>query len=71
VDEKAQFCSACHAFTAVSLNCFDCHATVPDAGGRPAMSAAGSTRFAWHPSLAGVGAQAQTPQPAAEGEGTP
>lgn len=25
-----QFCSACHAFAAVKVNCFDCHASVPN-----------------------------------------
>jgi len=29
VDAKGQFCHACHAFTAIGMNCFDCHATVP------------------------------------------
>ena len=28
----AQFCSACHAFAAVKVNCFDCHASVPNGG---------------------------------------
>jgi hypothetical protein len=27
-----QFCSACHAFAAVKVNCFDCHAGVPNGG---------------------------------------
>lgn len=27
-----QFCSACHAFAAVRVNCFDCHASVPNGG---------------------------------------
>jgi hypothetical protein len=25
-----QFCNACHAFAAVAVNCFDCHAGVPN-----------------------------------------
>jgi hypothetical protein len=32
VDRKGQFCQACHAFAAVGMNCFDCHATVPSQG---------------------------------------
>lgn len=32
VDQKGQFCKACHAFAAVGMNCFDCHATVPSHG---------------------------------------
>jgi hypothetical protein len=27
-----QFCGACHAFAAVTVNCFDCHASVPNGG---------------------------------------
>lgn len=33
-----QFCSDCHAYAAVAVNCFDCHASVPNGG---AVSAAG------------------------------
>ncbi|WP_373508301.1 sulfur reduction protein DsrJ [Thiocapsa sp.] len=29
IHRKDEFCGACHAFTAVNLNCFDCHASVP------------------------------------------
>ena len=29
VDGKGQFCSSCHAFAAVHLDCFQCHSTVP------------------------------------------
>ena len=27
-----QFCGACHAFAAVKVTCFDCHASVPNGG---------------------------------------
>ncbi|WPL14214.1 MULTISPECIES: cytochrome c3 family protein [Thiorhodovibrio] len=30
VSNHGQFCNACHETAAVTLNCFDCHATVPD-----------------------------------------
>lgn len=30
VNDPGQFCNACHVSAAVTLNCFDCHATVPD-----------------------------------------
>lgn len=30
ISDKGQFCAACHAYTAVNMNCFDCHATVPE-----------------------------------------
>ncbi|MCG6941756.1 MAG: sulfur reduction protein DsrJ [Thiohalocapsa sp.] len=29
VNAKHQFCNACHSYAAVTVNCFDCHATVP------------------------------------------
>lgn len=32
VNAPDQFCNACHAYAAVKLNCFDCHATVPNGG---------------------------------------
>lgn len=30
VNQPQQFCAACHAYAAVKINCFDCHATVPE-----------------------------------------
>lgn len=30
IDDKGQFCAACHNYAAVTLNCFDCHATIPE-----------------------------------------
>ena len=32
VNAPGQFCAACHAFTAVTIDCFECHATRPDSG---------------------------------------
>jgi len=29
IDKSGQFCSSCHHYAAVEMNCFDCHATVP------------------------------------------
>lgn len=29
VNDEGQFCYSCHNFAAVTVNCFDCHATVP------------------------------------------
>ncbi|HED13690.1 MAG TPA: Hdr-like menaquinol oxidoreductase cytochrome c subunit [Gammaproteobacteria bacterium] len=29
INEKGQFCSSCHEYTAVKIDCFECHATVP------------------------------------------
>ena len=30
INAPEQFCAACHTFTSVSIDCFDCHATTPD-----------------------------------------
>ncbi len=30
VDAEGEFCAGCHAYTAVSLDCFECHATRPE-----------------------------------------
>ncbi|HYN77361.1 MAG TPA: sulfur reduction protein DsrJ [Lamprocystis sp. (in: g-proteobacteria)] len=32
IDGRDQFCGACHAFSAVNLACFGCHASVPKGG---------------------------------------
>lgn len=33
VDAKDQFCSSCHEFVATKIDCFSCHAAVPDGQG--------------------------------------
>lgn len=30
INRPDQFCGACHAYAAVDLNCFDCHASIPN-----------------------------------------
>jgi len=30
VNDEGQFCAGCHEYTGVMLNCFQCHATVPE-----------------------------------------
>ncbi|ESQ10537.1 MAG: hypothetical protein N838_18780 [Thiohalocapsa sp. PB-PSB1] len=30
INAEHQFCESCHDYAAVTLNCFDCHATVPE-----------------------------------------
>ena len=30
LDDKGQFCSSCHEYSAVKIDCFACHAAVPD-----------------------------------------
>lgn len=47
----AQFCSACHAFAAVKVNCFDCHASVPN--GEPVSAAEVAAHGAAGVALAG------------------
>ena len=37
VDAPGQFCQSCHEYAAVSMDCFQCHATTPDSGGYAAM----------------------------------
>lgn len=32
INGRDQFCGACHAFSAVDVNCFGCHASVPRGG---------------------------------------
>lgn len=29
INAEGQFCSSCHEFAAVTIDCFECHATVP------------------------------------------
>jgi hypothetical protein len=41
INQTDQFCGACHAFAAVKLNCFDCHAAIPNGTQRyPSVNAA-------------------------------
>ena len=39
INQPDQFCGACHAYAAVHLNCFDCHASVPKHMGADAEAA--------------------------------
>lgn len=32
VNAPGQFCASCHSYAAVSMDCFDCHATTPEKG---------------------------------------
>ncbi|NEX20567.1 sulfur reduction protein DsrJ [Thiorhodococcus mannitoliphagus] len=40
INQPDQFCGACHAYAAVDLNCFDCHASVPNPQGLDAEAQA-------------------------------
>ena len=39
VNAPGQFCSTCHEYTAVKLDCFECHRTTPDLGLETSLSA--------------------------------
>ena len=32
IDAQGQFCESCHRFAAVKIDCFTCHAAVPEQG---------------------------------------
>lgn len=32
INAEGQFCQSCHSYAAVSLDCFQCHSTVPEDG---------------------------------------
>jgi predicted CXXCH cytochrome family protein len=34
VNAPGQFCAQCHAYAAVTMDCFECHASTPDSGRR-------------------------------------
>ena len=68
VDAEGQFCSACHDFAAVGLNCFDCHATIPAYTDAEKAAAVAQGSFDWHPPLA-LNVSAPGLRPAVSGEG--
>lgn len=49
IDDEKQFCDACHAYTAVTLDCFGCHASVPSPGPIVNGLQGGISSFAWNP----------------------
>ena len=53
VNAEHQFCNACHAFAAVDVNCFDCHAASPRGG--PLSEAASGQASAGAPPGVGIG----------------
>jgi len=38
IDAKGQFCQSCHAYAAVKIDCFTCHAAVPDSSSSAALA---------------------------------
>ena len=69
VSDDDQFCGACHQFVAVGLDCFDCHAPIPN--NAPASAAATELKagLAWHAPVSGVALGGDGMQPAGGGEG--
>jgi hypothetical protein len=49
ISEKDQFCGACHEFTAVALDCFDCHSSVPNGAPASVVIRGSGAGLAWHP----------------------
>jgi hypothetical protein len=39
INAAGQFCQSCHATAAVSIDCFQCHATRPEASARSTLQA--------------------------------
>ena len=55
VNAPGQFCSSCHSYAAVTIDCFSCHATVPDSQARrdrkkapKAATASAQMNISWH-----------------------
>ena len=69
VNGEEQFCESCHDYAAVSLDCFDCHATVPTVNEKNAALAGIGGRVAWHPPVAGAVTARPGPSPEVGGEG--
>jgi hypothetical protein len=67
VNAPEQFCAACHAFTAVRMDCFGCHASVP--APTPEAAVAAARGQAWHPEVAQTAPGEGAVQPAARGQG--
>jgi hypothetical protein len=70
VDEEGQFCTACHDFLAVGMNCFGCHATVPAyPEGADAGQATAGQDLGWHPPIAMSAPKSEGLKPGVSGEG--
>ena len=37
INAPGQFCASCHAYTAVTIDCFQCHASKPERGGQAGL----------------------------------
>jgi hypothetical protein len=73
IDDKGQFCAACHNYAAVTLNCFDCHATIPEGEAWNQVTAAAHAELlpGVEPQVEAAGvARPAAEAPAAAAEGT-
>jgi hypothetical protein len=69
VDAEGQFCETCHSFSAVGMDCFGCHATVPAYTGREAAAELASRAdLGWHPAITASTPTGQGLRPEAGGE---
>ena len=71
VDDDDQFCGACHQYLAVGLDCFGCHAAVPNPSRAAENSALTGVKadLAWHRPGSGAALAGYGMQPAEGGEG--
>ena len=70
VSGEDQFCGACHQFLAVRLDCFGCHAAVPNgAPASAAISGLNAADLAWHSPVGRMALGGNGLQPAGGGEG--
>ena len=71
VNAEHQFCRACHAFAAVTVNCFDCHDGVPRGGhlSEAAQAAQAAVDAVTAPTPGQQGSVGSSLRSAGEGEG--
>ncbi len=61
VSDETQFCGACHGFAAVTLDCFQCHATTPVDPAAGAVAHPGAVKLLPPASGAGAAGEGQRP----------
>jgi len=69
VNGEGQFCSACHEFAAVGMNCFGCHASVPRYPDSGPSALAARSGFGWHAPVAMSVMGGDALKPELQGEG--
>ena len=69
VNGEKQFCSACHRYVAVGMNCFGCHANIPRVPDENATIPGASGSLAPHPTLGDPLPSGADPRSAAGREG--